>query len=152
MRKDVWVVLNAVSGQAVRIFRTQKAAAEFEGYVLKIPYFTAVSEIRHQLWLRCRGECELCAASITESSGHMHEQKHRGKGGEISMENSVFICPICHRRAHADRNPHFSSSKPPLSGGFVTDNIKDGETVCMNGARPFDCRMCMIRARGKDES
>jgi 5-methylcytosine-specific restriction endonuclease McrA len=70
-------------------------------------YAEAVKSIRHQLFLRAKGFCELCGDIVLESSGHMHEQKHRGKGGEISLENSVFICPICHGLAHKDRNPHW---------------------------------------------
>ena len=34
------------------------------------------------------------------------------------------------------------STKPPESGGFVTQNIKDGETVCEHGSRPFECAIC----------
>ncbi len=71
-------------------------------------YREAVSSIRHQLWLRCRGECELCGSLVTEQGGHMHEQQHRGKGGEISLDNSVFICAKCHQDAHKDRAPRFT--------------------------------------------
>jgi hypothetical protein len=94
--------------RAIRIFKSKKAALNSGVCVSPILYAVAVYQIRRTIWLRSKGECELCAAPITESSGHMHEQQHRGKGGEISLANSVFICPICHRRAHADRNPHFS--------------------------------------------
>lgn len=33
-------------------------------------------------------------------------------------------------------------TKPPVSQGFVTKNIKDGETVCSHGDRPFECVVC----------
>jgi hypothetical protein len=33
-------------------------------------------------------------------------------------------------------------TKPPETGGFVTKNIKDGETVCEHGDRPFECAVC----------
>jgi 5-methylcytosine-specific restriction endonuclease McrA len=144
MRERLAIVERNTQGQAIRIFKNRQAARSIE--YLTMEYVKAVGEIRHQIFMRSCGNCELCGTMVTEKGGHMHEQKHRGKGGEISLENSVFICPTCHRRAHADRNTRFSSSKPPESRGFVTDNIKDGETVCRHGVRPFDCRICTGRA------
>jgi hypothetical protein len=94
--------------QATRIFKNASQAHASMGNVSLMMYAVAVFHIRRQIWLRCKGECESCAAPVTESSGHMHEKQHRGKGGEISLENSIFICPTCHRRAHLDRNPHFT--------------------------------------------
>jgi 5-methylcytosine-specific restriction endonuclease McrA len=94
----------------IRIFRNQKASLA-AGWRQIYPRTEAVGAIRHQIFLRSKGECELCPAPVTESSGHMHEKIHRGKGGEISLENSVFICPTCHRHAHADRNPRFGENK-----------------------------------------
>ena len=132
-------------GLAIRIFRGSHASFIPGMIVDTMDYRQAVKEIRHQLFVRSEGYCELCGDIVLESSGHLHEQQHRGKGGEISLANSVFVCAKTHHRAHADRNPRFSSLKPPLSGGFVTENIKDGETICMHGARPFDCRICRIR-------
>lgn len=149
MIKDYVFVDIDMEGDVVRIFRTRSAASrciDLNNTVVQMDYNLAVGSVRHSLFVRSDGFCELCASPITEQSGHMHEQKHRGKGGEISLENSVFICPTCHRRAHADRNTRFSSSKPPESRGFVTDNIKDGETVCRHGGRPFDCRICTGRS------
>jgi|ERR1035437_970319 hypothetical protein len=107
MKNMVWVELNDL-GQAVRIFRTDKARWAFPGFAILIRYSTAVSEIRHLLYLRSNGMCELCTSAVTETSGHMHEQQHRGKGGEISLDNSVFICPKCHQDAHSDRTPQWS--------------------------------------------
>jgi 5-methylcytosine-specific restriction endonuclease McrA len=71
----------------------------------------AVAAIRHQLFIRSKGFCDTCSAVVTEGSGHMHEQKSRGKGGEISLENSIFICASCHKYWHRERNPHFSRRK-----------------------------------------
>jgi 5-methylcytosine-specific restriction endonuclease McrA len=112
MNNMVWVELNDVNA-TVRIFRNRRAAHAFgKEWIAEQNRSEAVAEIRHQLWWRCKGECELCASPVTEQSGHMHEQVHRGKGGEISRANSVFICPPCHQRAHKDRNPRFT--KKPL--------------------------------------
>jgi len=107
-----WVELAPGELRIVRIFRNKKDAL-IEQYVthcfiVQVLYREAVGAIRYQIWLRSRGECELCAAPITEASGHMHEKQHRGRGGEISLDNSVFICQRCHQRAHADRNPRWS--------------------------------------------
>jgi len=109
MKKLVWVELGDL-GQAIRIFKTKRAARAFQGRILEVDYRIAVSEIRHQLWCRCQGECELCASPVNENSGQMHEQKHRGQGGEISLANSVFICPTCHKAAHRDRNPRWKKT------------------------------------------
>ena len=108
MRKLVWIERDPISARPIRIFRS-KSAAMGEGRTARLmPYYAAVFAIRHQLWERSGGFCELCAAPITEILSQMHEQKHRGQGGEISLENSVLICGVCHKRAHADRNPRFS--------------------------------------------
>ena len=121
--KLVWVELGNL-GQVVRIFKNKQAACAFHGHVFQVPYFIAVGEIRHQLWLRCKGVCELCGDVLTEKSGHMHEQKHRGQGGEISLANSVFICPTCHKAAHHDRNPRWKKDLTfkIISGSMKTDS------------------------------
>jgi 5-methylcytosine-specific restriction endonuclease McrA len=115
MSKLVWVETTA-QGVPVRIFTSRSKVTR--GYIMKMNRSEAVKIIRHQLWLRCAGECEICAAPVTEDSGHMHERVHRGKGGEISLENSVFICPPCHRREHADRNPRFSKK-----GNYIDNSL-----------------------------
>ena len=131
----------ARSSRVIRIFKSESAAMRAENPysydLVLMRYENAVASIRRQLFFRSHGYCEICGALVLYSSGHMHEQIHRGQGGDISLENSIFICPKCHAREHDDRNPR-----------FYTSGIKDGETVCMHGARPFDCRMCMIRERG----
>ena len=113
MRKDkqVWVELNVI-GLPVRILKSRNAALRAEGVVWQMTRAQAVGAIRRQIFIRSEGYCELCASPVLESSGHMHEQRHRGKGGEISLANSVFICPTCHKAAHADRNPRFTKKKP----------------------------------------
>lgn len=92
----------------IRIFKSRASANASGQEWVVVEYSFAVKRIRHHLFVRSNGYCELCGDFLTESAGHMHEQKHRGKGGEISLENSVFICPTCHKHAHADRNPRFT--------------------------------------------
>ena len=103
----VWVEINSDS-LPIRIFRNKKAAMASSSFVALCLRSVAVSEIRHQIFLRSKGNCELCSATVTEQSGHMHEMHHRGKGGEISLENSMMICVKCHKNAHKDRNPKWS--------------------------------------------
>jgi 5-methylcytosine-specific restriction endonuclease McrA len=103
----VMVEKNA-AGLAIRIFRSSHDGFVPGMIVDTMHYTQAVGEIRHQLFVRSNGYCELCGVDVVESTAHMHEQRHRGKGGEISLANSVFICPTCHRGAHAARNPRFS--------------------------------------------
>ena len=107
MSKMVWVETTA-QGLPIRIFRSRLATAGYHRtYVLKMDRAQAVADIRHQLFIRSEGFCELCISPINEKTAHMHEQIHRGQGGEISLANSVMICPTCHNWQHRDRNPRF---------------------------------------------
>lgn len=101
-----WVELDT-DLSAMRIIRTDREASKTlaAGKLVKMARRSrAVAIIRYKVFLRSRGSCEICGSPVIENSGHMHEVLHRGKGGEISVENSVFICPPCHIRAHKDRN------------------------------------------------
>lgn len=104
----VWVALDVAESCAIQIFKSKRAAFDSGFTIQNVRYMFAVKSIRHQIWRRSRGYCELCGDFVLESSGQMHEQIHRGQGGDISLANSIFICPTCHRRAHADRNPRFT--------------------------------------------
>lgn len=154
MSNRVWVEQD-MAGNPLRILRDLSEVFRYSSRLFGQWNRTdAVKSIRNQIFHRSHGYCEICGAIVLETSGHMHERVHRGRGGEISLENSVFICPKCHFREHADRNPRFSSSKPPEKGGFVTprsiDDIEDGETVCRHSVRYFECIICMRRERTGD--
>ena len=120
MRDTVLVEKNP-QGLAIRIFRGSYTAFVPGMIVDTMDYRQAVGEIRHQLFLRSEGFCELCGDIVLESSGHMHEVKHRGKGGEISLDNSVFVCAKTHAFEHRDRSPRFT--KKGLTKGDVSDKI-----------------------------
>lgn len=112
--KRVWVELAPGEFRIIRIFKSRYQASLVADYarIVQTTYATAVGAIRHQLWLRCKGECEICASVVTETSGHMHEKwKHRGQGGEISLENSLFVCPRSHKYEHRKRNTRFMKKR-----------------------------------------
>lgn len=108
----VWVELDQTRNFVVRIFRSTLSSYDATGPTDIIPYETAVKAIRHAIFLRSEGFCELCATPITETTAHMHELQHRGQGGEISLNNSVMACPKCHQYEHKDRRVRFR--KKPL--------------------------------------
>lgn len=108
MSEMAWVELDKDGRFPVRIFKSQKAAMLCPNRIDYWDRALAVKLIRTALFVRSQGFCELCASVVTLKSGHMHERKFRGKGGEISLENSVFICARTHTLEHKDRNPHWS--------------------------------------------
>ena len=104
----VWVEIGD-SGLPVRIFKNEKIA--FKSGILAIASMdrtTAVSLIRHTIFVRSDNHCELCDSPIIEVTMQMHEMRHRGKGGEISLANSVAACARCHKYKHRERNPQWS--------------------------------------------
>jgi len=99
----------------IRIFKNKKAymrAWSRGGRFCEMGYADAVKSIRHTLFIRSKGDCELCGSSVTETTGQMHEMHHRGQGGEISLENSRFVCAPCHKFQHRDRETKFNRRKP----------------------------------------
>lgn len=108
-KQMVWI---EVEGDTIlRILRTNLDAWELPPERLRQwPKSEAVKKIRDQLFDRSKGECEFCGKRINKATGHMHETHARGKRdkegkyGEISMDNSVFICYTCHiLEEHGDR-------------------------------------------------
>ena len=84
-------------GKIYRILRTNADAWRLPPEIVQQwPRAEAVKAIRQQVFERSKGECEDCGVRLTEYMGHMHERQSRGKGGEISMDNSCFICYNCH--------------------------------------------------------
>jgi hypothetical protein len=115
MDKLVWV--EHKNTKIVRIFRNAKAiiaAKKYEDDFLsgdqlgQVPRNYAIREIRRQIYDRQEGRCLYCPKLITWAGGHMHEKVPRGKGGEISLENSVMLCADCHlNQEHGNRKPRF---------------------------------------------
>ena len=107
--KTAWVEIDT-AGEPIRIFKSWVAASLSQCNVKEMSYAEAVGEIRHRLFVLSEGDCDLCGSPVTESAAQMHEMKHRGKGGEISLENSVMICAKCHQNAHKERNPRWKQT------------------------------------------
>jgi len=114
--KFVWVEVD-LCGDPVRIFKNYKASLRLPEYLVqRWPKGLAIRTIRSAIYKRSWDEggqahCEKCGVGVTEDSGEMHEKNPRGKGGEISLENSVFICQNCHRKAHGNRRWHSARVK-----------------------------------------
>ena len=106
--RGVWVEINE-RGDPLRVLRNNKEA-NYRPSKRLFAYWDraeAVLGIRNRIFDRSEGNCELCAVPVTWDTGHMHEKLPRGKGGEISLENSIFICSNCHRVQHKARNPRW---------------------------------------------
>jgi hypothetical protein len=106
------VMVELFNGLPVRIFKNPKRALDFPPeQVAEWPRRDATEAIRRQVFARSKGKCEYgCGRTVTWDTGELHEEKPRGKGGEISLSNSVFVCRDCHRnddRAHGNRRLHF---------------------------------------------
>lgn len=106
--------IDPVKKNIIRIFRSQKRAFDLEPeQVIEYPRSEAVKSIRQQIFTRCEGRCEYCNREITWQEGEMHEEIPRGKSGEISLANSRFVCPKCHRndeRGHKSRRLYWGES------------------------------------------
>jgi hypothetical protein len=112
----VYVEVIPETGQIIRIIKLSHEAYRLEPErVQQVAKKVAVEEIRRAVFKRATDDdgivhCEDCGKRIDWYTGHMHERLAKGKGGEVSVENSVAICPYCHLQVeHGDRR--FQSSK-----------------------------------------
>lgn len=126
MAKRVFCELDPDTGNPIRILRDAKQAAALlasvegslfdQNLVIEMYRKAAVGLIRAQVVARAiRGgliRCEFCGKILTEDTGHMHEVVSRGNGGDISVDNSRFICADCHVGPDGEHgNRRFQSSK-----------------------------------------
>lgn len=121
----VWVKISGVTKTPILIFRTVREALSSEAYelglVLEWERTNAVEIIRRAVFTRDNWECTHCGQSVTwdgERKGHMHERRWRGKGGEISTENSTTLCGDCHendkKAGHGNRKPQFAVTRSQM--------------------------------------
>ena len=84
---------------------------------MRQPKKDEIAAIRKELFTRQKGLCLWCSARLTSGMAHMHEHLFRGKGGKISLNNSLILCSSCHLNvAHGNRKPQFS--KKDLTKGL----------------------------------
>lgn len=120
MTRYVWVQFGA-DGLVVRIFKNRKQAFLVGGTLGTQPRAKAVTEVRQQIYRESGGECRRCGKPVSyDREGpyepmEMHEEHSRGKGGDISIWNSVALCHNCHtgskNSAHGNRRPRFGEYK-----------------------------------------
>lgn len=93
----VWVILGA-DGRAIEILKNEKHACQQPAGVVTAfkDRGEATGQIRKQVFVRDKYACTHCGNPVTWYNGHMHERVWRGRGGEISVENSTTLCPDCH--------------------------------------------------------
>ena len=104
------------NGRAEKIFRDKTWLDSPVERVYQTTKKEAVADIREQVFERCGGdspaggeihECEECGRRITWDTMEMHEKIPKGKHGEVSLENCVALCHLCHTgsadSAHGNR-------------------------------------------------
>jgi len=115
MREKAWVSVDA-EFRPLEVFKRQSEAVRaFQTYpsmtnLVEMDRFEAVGAIRHEIFIRQKGRCIACDKIVTEEQAHMHEKVSRGKGGNISLDNSEILCSNCHigpDGAHGNRRPKF---------------------------------------------
>jgi hypothetical protein len=110
-----WVELSP-DGHVVRIFRNHKAAVNATNAfpMVEMLRADAVRDIRLQVFKRDDYTCTHCGAAVSWESGHLHERQWRGRGGEMSLDNSTTLCGSCHIddpvAGHGNRKPQWSKS------------------------------------------
>lgn len=69
-------------------------------------YYTRNNEVSQMTKIRASGKCELCnkPAPFNDNNGDPYLEAHHiiwlSRGGEDSTNNTVALCPNCHRRMH----------------------------------------------------
>lgn len=101
------------AGLPSRIFRDKSWRLLPEDEVVWMPKKDAVESIRRQVFDKADYRCHDCGNPTNWLSGEMHEVLPKGKGGEVSIDNSVCLCHNCHTGSknsrHGDRR--WQSSK-----------------------------------------
>ena len=113
--KRVWVELSD-DLHTIRIFRNAKDAGKSPawdaGRVALAIRARATEDLRRAVFTRDGYACTHCGAVVDWQSGEMHERQWRGRGGEMSLENSTTLCRACHSNdpvaGHGKRQPQWS--------------------------------------------
>src|SRR5271167_1002264 len=98
-------------GEIIRIFKNRSSAIASEAWgedrVEAVIRSDAVLAIRTAVFDLAGGECKYCGKYVSFDGGHMHEEVHRGEGGEMSIDNSVWACSKCHENQHPEKRVRF---------------------------------------------
>lgn len=118
--KRVWVELapcctGSLDVHAIRIFKNSKAAFSSSAWadcrVVLADRAIATKDIRAAVFQRDGYACTHCGKAVTWETGHLHERVWRGRGGEMSLDNSTTLCVSCHLNdpvaGHGKRQPQF---------------------------------------------
>ena len=109
MPRMCWTQLG-LDGKAVRILKSAKLVGVVPraAYILRM---TAVDDIRRAVWERDKRRCAHCGVAVGYNVMELHERLWRGRGGEISLQNSVCLCYPCHQHdemaGHGKRRPQW---------------------------------------------
>jgi len=108
----VWVQI--ADDCVVCIFKNHKAAIVGCHLPVQIEKVTAVKQIRLAVFKRDNWTCTHCGATVTwngPTKGELHERVWRGRGGNISLDNSTTLCYHCHQldpvAGHGKRQIHW---------------------------------------------
>lgn len=120
----VWVELNNLEGQPVRIFRNYKIACQADlddgSVLIRVEERWAVGHIRRQVFDRDRFRCVVCGEPGNWDELEMDERVARGtcvevskgefRSGEVSVANCQTLCKSCHTGIGGkhDRNPQWT--------------------------------------------
>jgi hypothetical protein len=126
-RSRVFVEID-VDGNPIRIFKNSRNAYALPDEKRReLPRAYAIGLIRHAIFIRSAGKCEYgCGRTFPENGPlkirmHMHEEKPKSAGGEVSLDNGRGVCYYCHfgdARGHLARRLHFGE----VTGGLKTND------------------------------
>lgn len=92
---------------------------------------TMPSGLRHEVYLRAGGRCDLCTAPLPGDQWEAHHRRLRSRGGADTHENLIALCATCHHdRVHA--NPAWATEHgymvPSWGDPATTPILRHGTT------------------------
>lgn len=101
------VIKSSTLSQAERMNRINKAPKKPTKKNVSVEVFNRNPDIVAERLLRADGQCENCknkAPFARKSNGtpylEVHHKKQLSLGGEDTLENTIALCPNCHRKMH----------------------------------------------------
>lgn len=76
--------------------------------------------LRHEVWVRDTGRCQLCGGGVDEDDFECHHRQLRSQGGPDSHANLITLCHSDHRAVHA----HPAKA---VERGFICPSTEDPE-------------------------